>query len=369
MVRAAGAGTEADIVAAGVRHGTTRGPAARLRPWCHRELVWGDRRPSTVDGVDIHVEQAGPSTGPTLACLHGFASGDVHLGRASRPSCGTACGSSPGTGPRSGAATGPAPAAGRPYRLEADLGRTAALPADRHQGPIVLVGHSAGSLLAVQVALARDVRVDGLVLIAPAVEGGPPPAVRAAAKLPGSGLVAASLLRVGLRGAGAALRRSTGHGTPLTEATAAETGRTLRRPGTAAALWHLTATWEPPAVLDRLGEIGVPAVVIGGVDDRIVSLDQHRAAADGLHGAAPPDRRRRPRPARAAPRRRRRPHPGVRRRPLTTRRAMGAAIRAVGSVVRSPWPLPDRLSIASATSRSSPTSTTASPRSRTGCWR
>ena len=55
-----------------------------------------------------------------------------------------------------------------------------------------------------------------------------------------------------------------------------------RRPGTGAALWHLTATWASPAVVHRLGEVGVPAIVIGGVDDRIVSLDQHRTAAEGL---------------------------------------------------------------------------------------
>src|SRR5690606_19361159 len=72
------------------------------------------------------------------------------------------------------------------------------------------------------------------------------------------------------------------HGTPLTDATAAETGRCLRAPGTAEALWHLTTTWQPPRVVDRLGEVAVPAVVIGGIDDRIVSVEAHRAAAEGL---------------------------------------------------------------------------------------
>ena len=32
----------------------------------------------------------------------------------------------------------------------------------------------------------------------------------------------------------------------------------------------------------RLGEVDVPSVVVGGIADRIVSVGQHRAAADGL---------------------------------------------------------------------------------------
>lgn len=249
------------------------------------DLVWGNRGHVTVGGVGIHVETAGPERGPTLACLHGFASGTFtwagiapHLADSrrvvawDRPPFGRSERPRSGRGDRD------------PYRLGAELARTRGLLGRLagSDGPVVLVGHSAGALLAVQVALAGEVRVDGLVLLAPAIDARPPAAVRAAAQLPGSGLLAASLLRVGVRAAPAVLRGGGRHGTPLTESTAAETGRTLRRPGTAAALWHLTSTWQPPDVVARLGEVGVPSVVIGGVDDRIVSLDQHRTAAEGL---------------------------------------------------------------------------------------
>jgi pimeloyl-ACP methyl ester carboxylesterase len=249
------------------------------------ELVWGNREHVVVDGVRIHVETAGPVDGPTIACLHGFASGtftwagvaaelrdELRVVAWDRPPFGRSDRPRPATG------------AADPYRLDADLARSAEL-LDRvatPDRPRVLVGHSAGALLAVQLALAGATRIDGLVLIAPAVDAEPPLTVRAVSRLPGSGLVAASLLRVGARGAAAFLRRSTRHGTPLTDATAAETGRTLRLPGTADALWHLTTTWEPPAVVARLADVGVPAVVIGGIDDRIVSVEQHRTAAEGL---------------------------------------------------------------------------------------
>jgi pimeloyl-ACP methyl ester carboxylesterase len=250
------------------------------------DLRWGSRELVDVDGVNVHVEVVGPTDGdgPVLACLHGFASGTFTwagmvralpdrrrvlawdrppFGRSDRPR------------PRAGAED--------PYRLGAELGRTSAVlgrfAPDR---PLVLVGHSAGSLLAVQVALARAAPVAGLVLIAPAVGEGPPPAVLAAGRLPGAAVVARSLLRLGSLGTTAFLRRTTRHPTSLTEATAVETGRCLRRPGTAEALWHLASTWTSSDVISRLGDVGLPATVIGGADDRIISAASHRAVADGL---------------------------------------------------------------------------------------
>lgn len=248
------------------------------------DLRWGRRELLDVGDVGIHVETSGPPDGPTLACLHGFASGtftwagiaealagDVRLVAWDRPPFGRSDRPPPRPGPDD------------PYGLPAELARTATL-VERLAGerPVVLVGHSAGALLAVQLTLARTIPVAGLVLVAPAVDGGPPDLVRRLAGLPGSGLVAAPLLRAALLGATAFLRRSVQHPTPLTEATAAETGRTLRRPGTAEALWHLTTTWEPPALLGRLGEIDVPAVVVAGIDDRIVPVDVQRSVADAL---------------------------------------------------------------------------------------
>ena len=247
------------------------------------DLRWG--RPERVDvgGVGIHVESAGPEGArPPLALLHGFGSGtftwagvaahltDHRLVAWDRPPFGRSDRPDP-AGPED------------PYGPEAELARAARLVERAGAGAaVVLVGHSAGSLLAVQVALSGRVPVAGLVLVSPALEDGPPPTVRAVSRLPGSALLGASLVRVGAMGAATYLRRTTRHPTPLTEATAAEAGRCLRLPGTAAALWHLTSSWQPPGVLERLGEVDVPAVVVGGVDDRIVSAPAHRTVAEGL---------------------------------------------------------------------------------------
>lgn len=249
------------------------------------DLRWGHDERLDVDGVGIHAEAAGPEGAtPVLVGQHGFGSGtytwagvaehltaDHRLVAWDRPPFGRSDRPPPRTGPDD------------PYGVASELRQLRAV-VDRFAGPgpVVLVGHSAGSLLAVQAALAGTVPIAGMVLIAPALDDGPPPTVRAVSRLPGSSLLGASMVRVGALGASAALRRMTRHGTPLTDATAAEAGRAVRRPGTAAALWHMTRHWQPPAVLDRLGEVDVPAVVVGGVDDRIVSIPTHRAVAEGL---------------------------------------------------------------------------------------
>jgi magnesium chelatase accessory protein len=278
--------TEADIVAVPIASGTTRRIRTRLLAMGSPDLCWGTRAHLAVEGVDVHVEVAAPARrgAPVLVGLHGFASGTftwAGIAPLLHGDLGFVAWDRPPFG-RSGRPT-PRRGAHDPYRLEAELGRLGVLVA-RLAGPapVVLVGHSAGALLAVQAVLAGVVRAAGLVLIAPAVEGGPPPAVRAVSRVPGTTLVATSMLRVGALGAGSFLRRSTRHPSPLTEATAAETARVLRRPGTATALWHLTTTWQPPAVLHRLDEVRVPAVVIGGIDDRIVTIPAHRAVAEGL---------------------------------------------------------------------------------------
>jgi pimeloyl-ACP methyl ester carboxylesterase len=85
-------------------------------------------------------------------------------------------------------------------------------------------------------------------------------------------------------GAEAALKAAGEHRTALTDATAEEAARCLRRPGTGPALMHLTTSWRPRRELDLLGTLDVPALVIGGTDDRICPPSSVCTVAELLGG-------------------------------------------------------------------------------------
>lgn len=215
--------------------------------------------------------------------MHGFGSGtftwaamaahlvdEIRLVAWDRPPFGRSDRPPPGRGPDD------------PYGPDAELEQTATIidqlvPDD---GPVVLVGHSAGALLAVRTLLAERADADAAVLIAPALTGEPPPLVRALGQLPGTGTVGPAVLRVALLGAGSFLRAGGRHRNAITDATAAETARTLRRPGTATAMWHLTRTWTPPTAAAHLADLDVPVTVIAGADDRIIPLASLRDTVD-----------------------------------------------------------------------------------------
>lgn len=238
------------------------------------QLRWGTRRYVDVDGLAVHVETAGPPDGPVLACLHGFGSGTF-----------TWAGVAPLLAPRLHVVAWDRPPFGRSDRPPPRRGRDPYAPAEerRRTGKLVrhlvadgrrlvLVGHSAGALLAVEAVSAGDVRPDALVLIAPALRAGPPAVVRAMSRLPGTEVAGPAALRLALLATEPALRAGGRHRSAVTDATAAESARTLRRRGTATALWHMTRTWTPSTLGGRLDLLGVPLTVIAGAEDRIVPL-------------------------------------------------------------------------------------------------
>lgn len=249
------------------------------------ELRWGRRTVEDVDGIAVHVEVAGPEGAPVLGLLHGFSSGTFtwagvapllvdrfRLVAWDRPPFG-----------RSGRPA-PRPGPADPYGPATVL-RQGVEVLTRHAGtgsPVVLVGHSAGCIVAAELASARAFRVDGLVLLAAAFDGGPPDPVRRALSLPGAGVVGAAVLRASLLAATPAIRAVGRHRTPLSDATAAESGRLLRRPGTAAALVHLTRTWQRPAYPSAESIGGLPVLVVTGEDDRISDPDGNATLAASL---------------------------------------------------------------------------------------
>lgn len=266
------------------------------------ELQWGSRAMMAVGGVGVHVESSVPQsprpTRPHVALLHGFASGTFTWAGVA-PQLADRWSLLAWDRPPFGRSERPRPARGPadPYRRTAEVARHQAvlhrrLPNDHIAGSgVVLVGHSAGTVAAIELALAaladdavRGPRLRGLVLIAPALTSSPPALVRRLVGLPGVDLIGGAALRVAMMGAEPALNRMGGHRTPLIDATAKETAKLLRRRGTADALVHLTKTWEPADVMAELPTIGVPTLVLGGAEDRLVSPAQHAEVATALGG-------------------------------------------------------------------------------------
>lgn len=243
-------------------------------------LAWGERSHLDVDGVAVHVERR-DGDGPPIALLHGFASGTFtwagladQLGRRRLVAWDR---------PPFGRSDRPAPMAGPtdPYRLERVLHEARAVLDDAAAERPILIGHSAGCLVAAQL-VAAGLDVSGLGLIAPALEGGPPAPVLAAARSPLGARIGAAGLAVALRGATPALRLLGRHRNLLSDATAVEAGAALRRPGTAPALWHLTRTYRPTRLSDLDLDVGGPVVVIGGADDRLCPPPATGRVADRL---------------------------------------------------------------------------------------
>ena len=160
-----------------------------------------------VDGVGIHVESAGPegvhraSSACTASRRAPFTWAGIAPVAARR-----AAGWWPGTGRPSGAAIGPRPGAGRrplrPGRRPAALQRSCSTGCDGGAPCPVLVGHSAGALLAMQVALDRRAasRRARARSRRPSTPGRRRPSGRSAG-CPARALVAASMLRAGALGA------------------------------------------------------------------------------------------------------------------------------------------------------------------------
>lgn len=239
------------------------------------------------------MESVGGGTAvPPVVLLHGFGSGSFTwgpvvaaglvadrpaiafdrfgFGRSARPVAGSW-----------GAGTNPYSLAGAvelTERVLDDVGWTSAA---------VLVGHSAGALVAVATALAMPDRVRALVLLAPAiVGGGPPPAVAAAFRLPLARRWGPAVLGLGRPFLGRAVGTawhdrsglaSSGLGAAYASSTAA--------PGWAEGLVELTLATSPAdaaGVVAALGSVEVPVLVVAGAHDRLVPLASARMVADGV---------------------------------------------------------------------------------------
>ena len=175
-----------------------------------------------------------------------------------------------------------------PYSLAGAVELTLAVLDDAGWGvgdPVVLVGHSAGALVALATALAAPPRVAGLVLIAPAVVGGgPPPGVGMAFRLPMVRRWAPTMLRAGRPFLGRAVASAWHDRSALASSgLGAQYASSSAQPGWAEGLVELTLATSPDdagAVVKRLEQVSVPVLVVAGEHDRLVSATASSTVAE-----------------------------------------------------------------------------------------
>ena len=239
----------------------------------------------------MHVEHVGGGTGaPPVGLLHGFGSGSFTwrplvaaglvddrpaiafdrfgFGRTERPQ------------PGSWAATEP-----NPYSLEGAVHLTIDILEQTTSPPAVLIGHSAGALVAAATAQARPDLIRALVLIAPAVVGGgPPPGVAAAFRLPGVRAWAPAMLRAGRPFLGRAIATAWHDGSALASSGIKDDYvRSTSEQRWAEGLVELTLATSPAdaaRVVERLGEVSVPVLVVAGEHDRLIDAAAATTVAD-----------------------------------------------------------------------------------------
>lgn len=243
-----------------------------------------------VNGVDLRYTDSGADTGtapPTLLLLHGFGS-SVFSWRKVIDTLGQQARVIAFDRPGFGLSERPAVTQTQnPYNPEAQVALSLGLLDELGIDRAVLVGHSAGAAVAVNFALAHPERVAGLVLVDPALQsGGPPGLVRALSKTPQATRIGPYLMRPFADEAGLELlRRAYADPSRLTDADIAGYQRPLQTDNWDQALWEVTKANRPEDLFPRLGELGVPTLVVSGAEDSIVPLEQSQRAADGVAGA------------------------------------------------------------------------------------
>ena len=240
-----------------------------------------------VGGLQVHYKTTGVGE-PTLLLLHGFGASVFSWREAMEPlgQLGTAVAFDR---PAFGLTERPLAweKGSNPYSPEAQVELVVGLMDALDVDTAVLVGHSAGGMVAVHAALTHPARFDALVLVDAAVYegGGAPTWFRPVLRTPQVDRLGPLLSRQ-IEARGNAFLEAAWHDPGrIGPAVRAGYRRPLQVENWDRALRELTKASEEADVQDRIAAIAVPSLVISGDDDRIVPVQSSVRLAEELPNA------------------------------------------------------------------------------------
>jgi pimeloyl-ACP methyl ester carboxylesterase len=256
-----------------------------------RDLADPESRFAEVNGLSVHYKEFGQGE-PVLILLHGFGASEFswrevtgplsHEGRVivyDRPACGL-------TGrPLHGEWNGT-----NPYSVQGNIELLDGLMEELGVENATLIGNSAGAGVAAAYALEHPDRVQGLVLVDPALgrgSGGQVPSwILPLLKTPQMRHLGPLLVRSIAGNAGNATIRQAWHD-PSRIGPEVYDGyrRPLRANNWDRALYEFTIADNPVDYSGRLGELAMPVLVMTGDDDRIVPTDSSIQLSRDIPGA------------------------------------------------------------------------------------
>lgn len=241
-----------------------------------------------VDGITFHYRETGEGT-PTVVLIHGFGASALSWDSA-LPDMGSrgrvVAFDRPGFGlterPMPGEWSGP-----NPYALETQAQQTVALMDALGIRDAVLVGHSAGSIVAALVALEHPDRVDALVLEDPALYAAAPASwLGPLMRTPQGRRVGPLLARRYARGvADSLLDRAYVDTSRLASGTLDAYCVPFGANDWDRGFWEFAAAPRPRGLTERIRRIAVPTLVIAGEEDAIVPVGDAERAAREIPGA------------------------------------------------------------------------------------
>jgi pimeloyl-ACP methyl ester carboxylesterase len=253
------------------------------------ELVYPDSQFMDVNGVDVHFEEIQNDNETLIVLLHGFGSSTYSWHKVMEPI------SAYGfvlayDRPAFGLTERVIPykdVENNPYVLSYQPQILLELIESKPIKKIILVGNSAGGTVALQTALDYPELIDGLILVSPAVYGdaGAPKWIKPILNLPQMDRLGPVFVRT-IRERGLELLKiAWSDPEKISEDDLFNYQKPLSIDRWDVGLWEFTKANAKNNLADHVAEIKIPVLVISGINDRIIPVDQSRQLATELQNA------------------------------------------------------------------------------------